>query len=219
MDCAYTRCNVKLLGISGGVSYGALGMTHHSVNDIAAIASLPGMRVYLPSDRHQTDRLMRALMADSEPAYIRIGRGPVEDVYQDTSIPFEPDRASFLARGKDIALIACGETVPAAKEAARLLAARGVSVMAMDMYCVKPIDREAVLLAAETGRIVTVEEHVAIGGLGSQVAQLAAENRPCKVRCLTLPDSPVIAGTSAEVFRRYGLDAGGIFRAASELLK
>ena len=83
VDCAYSHMNVKLLGISGGVSYGALGMTHHSTTDIATIGSIPGMRVYFPSDRFQTEKLTRALMADKDPAYIRVGRNAVEDVYEE----------------------------------------------------------------------------------------------------------------------------------------
>ncbi len=219
VDCAYSHTNVKLLGISGGVSYGALGMTHHSASDTAAIASLPGMRVYLPSDRFQTDRLFRALMADDEPAYIRVGRNPVEDVYKEGSVPFTMDQATLLQEGGDLAILACGETVPAAKEAAALLAKQGIAAMTADVYCIKPLDRACILKAAKTGRILTVEEHVAIGGLGSQVAQFTAEQLPCRVKCLTLPDSPVIAGTSKEVFARYGLDAAGIVRAAKELLQ
>lgn len=218
VDCAYSRNNVKLLGISGGVSYGALGMTHHSVNDIAAIASLPGMRVYLPSDRYQTDRLIRALMADAEPAYIRIGRSPIEDVYTPCS-PFTLNHASVLRHGTDIALIACGEMVPPTQRAGELLTAQGVSVMVVDMYCIKPLDTTAVFLAAETGRIITVEEHVAIGGMGSQIAHLLSEHRPCRLKSLTLPDCPVITGTSKEILRHYGLDTEGICSAARELLQ
>ena len=90
--------------------------------------------------------------------------------------------------------------------------------MVIDMYCVKPLDRQAVLKAAATGHILTVEEHVAIGGLGSMVAQLVAQEAPCKMKCLTLPDSPVITGTSKEVFHYYGLDDEGIVKAARELL-
>lgn len=218
VDCAYSHNNVLLLGISGGVSYGALGMTHHSSTDIADMASIPGMRVYLPSDRLQTELLTRALMADTDPAYVRVGRNAVEDVYEEGNVPFEMDKATLVREGGDLAIIACGEMVLYAKRAAEVLAKEGIQAMVVDMYCVKPLDREAVLKAAATGRILTVEEHVAIGGLGSMVAQLVAQEAPCKMKCLTLPDTPVITGTSKEVFHYYGLDDEGIVKAARELL-
>lgn len=218
VDCAYSHNNVLLLGISGGVSYGALGMTHHSSTDIADMASIPGMRVYLPSDRLQTELLTRALMADTDPAYVRVGRNAVEDVYEEGKVPFEMDKATLVREGGDLAIIACGEMVLYAKRAAEALAKEGIQAMVIDMYCVKPLDREAVLKAAATGRILTVEEHVAIGGLGSMVAQLVAQEAPCKMKCLTLPDSPVITGTSKEVFHYYGLDDEGIVKTARELL-
>lgn len=218
VDCAYSHNNVLLLGISGGVSYGALGMTHHSSTDIADMASIPGMRVYLPSDRLQTELLTRALMADTDPAYVRVGRNAVEDVYEEGQVPFEMDKATLVREGQDLAIIACGEMVLYAKRAAEALAKEGIQAMVIDMYCVKPLDREAVLKAASTGHILTVEEHVAIGGLGSMVAQLVAQEAPCKMKCLTLPDSPVITGTSKEVFHYYGLDDEGIVKAARELL-
>lgn len=218
VDCAYSHNNVLLLGISGGVSYGALGMTHHSSTDIADMASIPGMRVYLPSDRLQTELLTRALMADTDPAYVRVGRNAVEDVYEEGQVPFEMDKATLVREGGDLAIIACGEMVLYAKRAAEALAKEGIQAMVIDMYCVKPLDREAVLKAASTGHILTVEEHVAIGGLGSMVAQLVAQEAPSKMKCLTLPDTPVITGTSKEVFHYYGLDDEGIVKAARELL-
>ena len=160
VDVAYSGTNVKLIGISGGVSYGALGMTHHSAQDIAALSSVPGMRIYLPSDRFQTRKLMESLVFDDACAYIRIGRNAVEDVYAEESCPFQMDRATRVCEGEDMTMIACGEMVKPALGAALLLKSQGVSVRLLDMYCVKPIDRDAVLCAAhETGRVLTVEEH------------------------------------------------------------
>lgn len=219
VDCAYSHNNVKLLGISGGISYGALGMTHHSTTDIADMASIPGMRVYLPSDRIQTECLMRSLMGDSEPAYIRTGRNAVDDVYDENCCSFEMDRASVVREGTDLAIIACGEMVLAAKRAAEALGRSGISAAVFDMYCVKPIDREAVIKAARTGLVITAEENVAIGGMWSMVSQIIARECPCRVINLTLPDEPVITGTSKEIFSYYGLDADGIVSAAAEALK
>ena len=219
VDVAYNHANVKLIGISGGVSYGALGLTHHSTNDIAAMASIVNMRVYLPSDRLQTECLIRALLKDGEPAYIRVGRNAVEDVYEEGKVPFTLNKATLLRDGTDVTIIACGEMVSAAKQAGELLEQKGVSARVLDMYCLKPIDREAVLKAArETRGIVTIEEHTAFGGLGSMVSQIVCAEHPVRVKSLTLPDEPVITGKSQQVFDYYGLNAEGIARAAMELI-
>lgn len=220
VDVAYSRTNVKLIGISGGVSYGALGMTHHSAQDIAALASIPGMRVYLPSDRHQTKCLMEALLRDDLPAYIRVGRNPVEDSYREESLTgFTLNQAITLREGTDLTIIACGELVASAQQAAERLGKKGISARVLDMYCIKPLDQEAVLRAArETGAILTVEEHSIIGGMGAMVSQLVAEHCPRRVKNLGLPDEPAIAGTSQEVFAHYGLHAQGIAQRAEELL-
>jgi transketolase len=211
VDCAYSNTNVKLIGISGGVSYGALGMTHHSAQDIAAMSAIPGMRVYLPSDRHQTRKLFEALLKDRQTAYIRLGRNPVEDVYDENSVPFEMNRATVLAEGTDVLLTACGEMVKPVQEAAEILNQEGISTAALDMYCVKPLDREGLLKAARGKKlIVTAEEHAPFGGLGSMVAQVISANDPKRVINLALPDAPVITGTSREVFAYYGLTGEGI---------
>lgn len=220
VDVAYSHTNVKLVGISGGVSYGALGMTHHSAQDIATLASIPGMRVYLPSDRFQTKKLTEALLNDTEPAYVRVGRNAVEDVYTEENTPFEMDKATVIRDGADLTIIACGELVGAAKAAGELLAEKGIFARVLDMYCVKPIDREAVAKAArETKAIITIEEHSVIGGLGAMVCQIACAEHPVPVRNLALPDAPVVTGVSKEVFNHYGLNADGIVKTAMELMK
>lgn len=219
VDCAYSNTNVKLIGISGGVSYGALGMSHHSAQDIAAMAAIPNMRVYLPSDRHQTKHLFEALLEDEKCAYIRVGRNPVEDIYTEDDCPFEMNKATWLCKGTDAAIIACGEMVRPALEAAKLLKDKGISVTVLDMYCVKPLDNAAVIEAAQNAKVVvTVEEHAPFGGLGSMVAQVVGENCPRKVKNMALPDAPVITGTSSEVFRYYGLDAEGIVKTVEALV-
>ncbi len=220
VDCAYSNTNVKLIGISGGVSYGALGMTHHSAQDIAAMSAIPGMRVYLPSDRHQTRKLFEALLKDNQTAYIRLGRNPVEDVYEEKNVPFEMNRATVLSEGTDVLLVACGEMVKPVHDAAKLLNGQGISTGALDMYCVKPLDKESLLSAAKGKKlIVTVEEHAPFGGLGSMVAQVISAHDPCRVIYLALPDAPVITGTSQEVFDYYGLNATGIVAAVKKTLE
>ena len=219
IDCAYSNTNVKLIGISGGISYGALGMSHHSAQDIAAMAAIPNMRVYLPSDHLQTRCLVEALLKDEKPAYIRVGRNAVEDVYEEGNVPFEMDKATVIRQGTDVALIACGEMVKPAEDAAKLLEEKGISATVVDMYCVKPLDQDAIIRAAQNAKaVITVEEHSPFGGLGSMVAQVVAANCPKKVVNMTLPDELVITGTSKEVFDYYGLNAEGIAKKAEELL-
>lgn len=218
VDVAYSHTNVKLIGISGGVSYGALGMSHHSAQDIAAMSAIPGMRVYLPSDCHQTKKLMEVLVKDTEPAYIRVGRNAVPEVYTEDNCPFVMDKATVISKGEDIAFVACGEMVLAAKQAAeKLQKEHGLTSTVLDMYCVKPLDQEAVIEAAQHAKLViSVEEHSPFGGLGSMVAQVVSANCPRKCITLSLPDAPVITGNSAEVFNYYGLTGEGIAKTALE---
>ena len=220
IDCAYSDTNVTLVGISGGVSYGALGMSHHSAQDIAAMSAIPNMRVYLPSDRFQTAKLIEALLQDTRPAYLRVGRNAVEDIYSENNVPFVMDKATVLAEGTDVLLVACGEMVRPALDAVALLKERGISAGLLDMYCVKPLDKEAIVDAAgKVKAVISVEEHAPFGGLGSMVSQVVGSACPRRVINMALPDAPVISGTSREVFDYYGLNAAGIAAKAAEILK
>ena len=217
IDAAYSNTNVKLIGISGGISYGALGMSHHSAQDIAAMAAIPNMRVYLPSDHLQTECLMKALLKDEKPAYIRVGRNAVDPVYEEGKVPFEMDKATVVTEGKDAVIVACGEMVKPAADAAKLLEAEGIRVTVLDMYCVKPLDKDAIVTAAKNAKlVVTAEEHSPFGGLGSMVSQVVGRECPKKVVNLSLLDAPVITGTSKEVFDYYGLNAQGIAKTVKE---
>ena len=143
----------------------------------------------------------------------------MEDVYAEDDCPFEMDRATVAYEGADALIVACGEMVKPAVDAAALLKAQGVSVGVLDMYCVKPLDREGLLNAAAGKKlVVTAEEHSPFGGLGSMVSQVIGANDPKKVINLALPDAPVITGTSKEVFDYYGLNAEGIAKAVRENL-
>ena len=220
IDVAYSNTNVKLIGISGGISYGALGMSHHSAQDIAAMSAIPNMRVYLPSDRFQTAKLIETLLKDEKPAYIRVGRNPVEDIYTEDNCPFEMDKATVLTEGTDAAIIACGEMVRPAYEAAKLLEKDGIHATVLDMYCVKPLDKEAIVKAASNAKVVvTAEEHAPFGGLGSMVSQVVGAECPRKVLNIALPDAPVVSGTSKEVFDYYGMNAEGIAKTVKDALK
>ncbi len=223
IDVAYSDTNVKLIGISGGISYGALGMSHHSAQDIAAMSAIPNMRVYLPSDRFQTAKLMDALLRDQKGAYIRVGRNPVEDIYSEEDCPFEMNKATVcgdLEAENDVLIVACGEMVRPALLAKKELEEKGLSALVLDMYCVKPLDTDTLLRAAMRAKlIITIEEHSPYGGLGSSVASVISASCPKKVIQMALPDTHVITGTSKEVFDHYGLNAEGIVKKVMEFQK
>lgn len=218
VDVAYAETNVTLVGISGGISYGALGMTHHSLQDIAAMSALPGMRVYLPSDRFQTKAVVEELLQDKKPAYIRVSRGASEDIY-DEKAHFSGGAAE-IKKGKDVLLVACGELVAPCLHAAELLEQEGVSAGVIDAYRLKPLNEELILKAAEGVKVViAAEEHSPYGGLGSMVAQIISANCPKKVVNLSLPDGHIVTGTQAEAFAYYGLTAEGIAAKVRESLQ
>ena len=211
VDVAYAETNVTLVGISGGISYGALGMTHHSLQDIAAMSALPGMRVYLPSDRFQTKAVVEELLQDEKPAYIRVSRSASEDLYSEDTV--FSGGAKVLKEGKDVLFVACGELVAPCLHAAELLEKEGVSAGVVDAYRVKPLNEELVLKAAEGVRLVAAaEEHSPYGGLFSMTAQMFSSKCPKKVVGLTLPDGHIVTGTQSEAFQYYGLTAEGIAR-------
>ena len=216
VDVAYSNTNVKIIGISGGVSYGALGMSHHSLQDIAVMRAIPGMTIILPADEYQTREMTKALTQHSGPVYVRMGRGSVEPVYSEESSPFIIGRANVLTEGTDAAVFATGETVSQAVKAARLLSEKGISVRVLDFHTIKPLDEEAIKKAAAECRIlVSTEEHSIYGGLGEAVLHTLSDS-PKKLSLLGFPDEPLVSGDSKELFAHYGIDAAGI---AAEVLR
>lgn len=219
VDLAYSKNPVKILGVSGGVAYGALGTTHHSLHDMAVLRCFPGMSVCLPCDERQTAKLVKQLVDYNQATYVRVGRAAVPDVYEDDNFSFEIGKANMLMDGKDLTIIATGETVYHAKQAGIELQQHGISARVLDMAWIKPCDREAVIHAAqETGRIITVEEHSKCGGLGAMVCEILSEN-PVPVRILGIPDEDAIHGTNKEIFHHYGIDSEGIVKAAIDFVK
>ena len=206
VDVAYSRSNVMLLGISGGISYGALGMSHHSVQDIAMMRAMPGIDVIIPADRFESANVVEEWVKNPRPAYVRIGRNPVEDVFNSEISDYKPGKATVLRYGSDAYIIATGETVIIAQNAASDLKKEGISVGVIDMHTLKPLDEETIKKASDISKIVvTIEEHSIYGGLGSAVGQIISNYRPIKVANIALPDEPAIAGTTSEVFAHYGL--------------
>lgn len=218
VDLAYSQNPVTILGVSGGVAYGALGATHHSLHDIAVLRTFPGMNICLPSDGRVTRRLVKMLVDFDQPCYVRVGRAPVPEVYADDDFTFEIGKAITVVEGDDLAIIATGETVYHAWQAALALREKGIRARVLDMSWIKPFDYEAVRKAAkETGRIITVEEHSRFGGLGALVCETLSEH-PVPVRIIGIPDENVVHGSSAEIFHHYGLDAEGIVSATMNFI-
>ncbi len=219
VDVAYNETNVKIVGVSAGVSYGPLGTTHTSLHDFAGMRSLPGIEIFAPADGVQTRYITDYLAVKRGPAYLRMGRGEVEDVYL-SGETFDAGKAKHLQDGSDLTLIACGEMVYQAMRAADALFKQGIRATVLDMFTLRPFDAAAVIEAARrTGAVITVEEHSVYGGLGEQVAHVLAEHCPTRMRILGFPDAQYRIGSPGELFAAYGLDAAGIVRTAIELMK
>lgn len=219
VDVAYSNSNVKLIGISAGVSYGALGMTHHSLQDIAVLSAIPNMQIIIPADQFETRKMMACLQADTHPTYIRVSRNPVEDVHEDENFTFEIGKAITLKEGNDITIIACGDMVSIAKKAAEALAKQNIQARVLNMHTIKPFDAQAVIKAAqETKAIITMEEHSIYGGLGAMVCECVSEHCPTRVKVLGIPDEITISGNAEELFQYYGLSVENVVKTAQELL-
>jgi transketolase len=220
IDLAYSGNPVKILGVSGGVSYGALGASHHSLHDIAVLRTFPGMHIVLPCDIYQTKLLVKELIDYPYPVYIRVGRNAVPNVYENENVEFKIGKANLLLDGNDLTIIGTGETVYHCLQAGKKLREQGINARVIDMHTLKPFDKEIVVKAAkETGRIITVEEHSIFGGLGSAVAEIVSQNCPVPVRILGIPDENAITGTSMQIFKHYGIESEGIFAAAVMMCK
>ncbi len=220
VDVAYSHNNVKLFGVSGGISYGPLGATHHSLHDIAVMRAFPDLEIFIPSDPVQTQALAKYLAASGAPAYVRVGKAALPALYDSEEAAFSPGKANMLRDGRDLTLIACGEPIFQCMKAAEGLERGGISVRVLDMHTLKPLDESAILSAAkETGLIITAEEHSIYGGLGAAVAQVTAASCPVTVKSLGIPDEYAVSGTTAQVFHYYGLDAEGICRTAKTCLQ
>ncbi|SIT09668.1 transketolase family protein [Alicyclobacillus vulcanalis] len=211
VDVAYSGTNVKLIGISGGVSYGTLGMSHHSLQDIAVTRAIPGLQVVLPSDRFEVRKLVDALLTDRHGTYVRIGRNPVRDVYADDNFAFEIGKAVRLRQGEDVTLVSTGEMVRLALDVWERLAHEGISATVLNMHTLKPFDRNAILAEVNKTRLfVTLEEHSIHGGLGGAVAEVLSQECPKPLLILGIPDEPAVTGSQQEILAHYGLTPEGV---------
>lgn len=218
VDLAYGRANVKLCGMSSGLAYGALGPTHHSIEDLAWTRVIPDLTVIVPADPEETRQALHAVAQTDGPVFLRVSRMPVPAVHP-PGYRFRAGRAAGLRDGGDVTLIANGTMVARAMAAADLLEADGIQARVLNFSTVKPLDQDAIAAAAaETGAIVTVEEHSIHGGLGSAVAEVVVSTKPVPMRILGVPGVFAPTGSTSWLLEHFGLTAQGIQHAARELV-
>jgi transketolase len=217
-DVAYCNQPVRLIGHHSGISLGFYGTSHHATEDLAIMRSIANMTVIAPSDPAQFGAAIRATVNHPGPIYFRAGRGRDPVIYPD-GVEFELGRGIWHGRGNDLTLIATGSSVHPTLEAAEQLRQAGTSVGVIDMHTIKPLDRDAVLEAARSGRIMTVEEHNVIGGLGGAVAEVLADaGTPARLYRHGMQDQYSLVGPPTHLYKHYELDADGIARVAERFL-
>ena len=216
-DLAYSNANVKLCGISSGVAYGELGPTHHSIEDIAWLRTMGDMVVIVPSDPWETAEAIRAAAAHDGPVFVRISRMAVPALERPEDARFVIGKAETLRGGDDAAILANGTMVCRALDAAAALAELGIAARVVNMSSISPLDHDAVLAAAQTGAIVTVEEGSVRGGLGGAVAEIVATNTPCRMKILGFPGF-LPTGSAEFLMEHFGLTAANIAASVRSLL-
>jgi transketolase len=218
-DVAYSDNPVKVIGISAGVSYGALGTTHHSLHDYAALRAINNIDIVAPADNFETRAVIEAALDYPRPLYIRFGKKSMLHLHQPDA-KFEVGQALTLREGTDVTFIAIGEPVAEAMLAAEKLQAEGISARVVSMHTLKPLDVTALLKAAqETDAIITVEEHSVHGGLGSACAEvLAQQQRGVPFKIVGIPDEYTVTGSQTEIFNHYGISPDGLAATARALL-
>ena len=217
-DVCYSDRPVSVIGISAGVSYGALGTTHHSLHDFAVLRAIHNITIVAPADNFETREAIKAVAKLPTPAYLRFGKKTMPHLSR--LLPgFELGKASLLRRGKDITFIGCGEAVAPALAAADLLAADGIECRVISMHTIKPLDEAVVLQAAtETRGVITVEEHSVNGGLGEACASLLLQSGThTRFKIVGFPDDHTVTGSQSEIFGHYGIDGPGLAVTAKKL--
>jgi transketolase len=219
-DVAYSDNPVKLIGISAGVSYGALGSTHHSLHDFAALQAINNLDIVAPADNCETAAAIRAAVSYPRPIYIRFGKKPMAHLH-DADTRFEIGKAIPLVEGYDVAFLAIGEPAAQAVMASKLLAGQGVAAGVMSIHTLKPLDKTAVLAAVRRSQaIITVEEHSMYGGLGSTIATLLMEEGVgVPFKSVAIPDEYTVTGSQADIFQHYGISPQGLSQTALHLLE
>jgi len=218
-DLCYSDRPVTAVGISAGVSYGALGTTHHSLHDYAALRAIHNITIVAPSDNFETREAVRAAAKATKPIYLRFGKKRMPNLPR-VETDFALGKASLIQKGDDLSFLACGETVAPAVEAAESLAKEGIQARVLSLHTIKPLDKLAVMKAlTETHAVITVEEHSVHGGLGEACAAvLAEEGIQARFKIIGFPDEHTVTGNQDEIFRHYGIDGAGLAAAARKML-
>ena len=219
MSIAQSKLNVKLVVTHGGLSVGEDGTSHQAIEDLSLICSLPGFTVIVPADAVETVAAVKAIADLQGPCYVRLGRPKLPVVFDD-NYQFNPGKVVTMKEGTDATVIAIGIMVAPALDAAALLAAENISCRVLNMSTLKPVDEAAILKsAAETGAVVTAEEHLEHGGLGSTVARILAQNRPVPVEFVAIRDTYASSGKPSELLERFGLTARDIAAAVRKAIE
>ena len=214
---SYSGLPIKMMGAYGGMSDAFDGATHHALEDIAMMRTLPGVNVMVASDAQITDWMVKTAIEVKEPMYIRLSRDAAPDCHP-ADAKFELGKGMVVREGSDVTIIACGLMVSTAITAAEALAAKGISARVVDMYCIKPIDAELIeKCAKETGAVVTAEEHSVIGGLGGAVSEVLAK-AGCAVptEMVGMQDRHGESGPYKDILHKYGMDAEAVAAAAEK---
>lgn len=215
---AYPNLNVKLVGGMAGLSGGVEGVTHQSIEDISIMRSIPNCTVVVPADAAATEVITREIARHEGPAYIRLGRGKSDKVF-DKDYHFEIGKANLLAEGTDATIICCGSLVRRCIDACEQLSAQGIHVRLLEMPCVKPIDTEAIITAAkDTGVIITAEENTVLGGLGGAVAEVLSEEYPVPCKRIGLQDVFAESGELSDLLDAYHMSAADIVEAVKTMV-
>ncbi len=219
-DVAYSDYPVKLIGISAGVSYGALSTTHHSLHDFAALRAIHNIDIVAPADNFETRAVITAALTHPRPLYIRFGKKPMYHLHS-ADTKFEIGKAITLTSGSDVTFVATGETVAPAVMAAQMLAEEGISCRVLSMHTIKPLDEEALLEAArQTKVMLTVEEHSIFGGLGGACAEILLQKGFCiPFKIVGIPNEDTVTGSQSDIFEHYGIAPQGLANSARDLLR
>ena len=219
-DVAYSNMPVTLIGISAGVSYGALGSTHHSLHDVAVFRTIHNIDIVIPADNFETRHAIIAASKSQKPIFIKFGKKAMPNLPR-LEESFEIGKASVISEGNDVTFIACGETVAPAHEAAQILEEKGISAEVISMHTIKPLDRKAILNSSNKCKaIITVEEHSIYGGLGEACASLLMEEKIYKpFKIVGFPDEDTVTGSQTEIFNHYGISGQGLYKTALNLLQ
>ncbi|MGC3947053.1 MAG: transketolase C-terminal domain-containing protein [Chryseolinea sp.] len=219
-DVAYSDNPVKLIGISAGVSYGALGTTHHSLHDLAVLRAINNMIIVAPADNYETEQSIRKAASLTHPVYLRFGKKPMPHLKSASNNDFEFGKARLIRDGNDLTFIATGETVYPSLIAAEKLAEQNVHASVVSMHTIKPLDKDLLISLGRAGKpVVTVEEHMVYGGLGEACASfMLQQGFRNAFKIVGIPDEYTVTGSQAEIFSHYGMTKDGLAELALNLL-